>query len=69
VAGQPATFSLVIPPVTTNATQGIDWTVAPEDAVPFQKVYLAVNATDTAASINEKLSAGRKYTGTVRRCL
>ena len=58
MAGTDGKFSLVVPPVTKNATQGVDWTVAEENVVPFERVYVAVNTTDTAASINIKLDAG-----------
>lgn len=31
-------FALCVPPVTPNATQGVDWSVEPESLVPFEQV-------------------------------
>lgn len=50
-------FSLVIPPVSAE-TSGIDHVVLDAHHVPFEQVYVADSAKDTATSINAKLHAG-----------
>ena len=48
-------YSLAVPHPRHN-TSGADWGVG--RTVPFEQVYVANNATDTAASINAKLAGG-----------
>jgi hypothetical protein len=51
----PGRFNLVVPPVSTNATRGVDWAVHHSHLVSPDKTVPPVSATNTHAQTRSRL--------------